>query len=694
MKIIKLLIDGIEIEAKEGENLLQASLDSGIYIPHLCYHPDLSPQGGCKLCSVEIEGRPSLVQSCETLVEDGMVVNTKSEKVKKLRNLSLELLLTCHPKDCTSCDKYLNCELQALMQYTGVVHSRLREIDKENARIAQSDSLIQKEMNRCIQCGRCIRACEELRGVKALLYNKKNGETYVNTRGDKALNETDCRFCGACVEVCPTGAIQDIKGIFSKESPRQMALIPCKDKCPAHTDIPEYIRLTGEGNYGEAVCVLREKLTFPHSLGYICTHVCELGCKRNYVNSALSIREIKRFAVENDREELWKSKIKRVASNGKKVAVVGGGPSGMTSAYALARKGYDVTVFEKQTYAGGMLSFGIPKYRMPQEIVDHEIETLLEAGIKLKTNTKINALADIDKSEFDAVLLAMGAQKGKRPNPYNQSFSNAYDAVEICRMASEGTLPNLGERVTVYGGGNVAFDSARIAKKCGASSVSVICLEARDQMLADAEEVDCALDEAIEILNSKSLVEINSKKTEIESLHLIDVLSFKFGDKGLELEVKPHSDSVLITDTLIFATGQRPDLNDSFGVALFRGSFINTDDQMLTSEGGVFATGDVIYGTKSVIEAIASGRQAAVNIDKYLGGNGDISEAFHEKNKLNPRIGVVEQFSELNRIECLQNGLQAKQEAVRCLQCDLRLDIQKVKYWVDPHYKKVKAVTK
>jgi NADH dehydrogenase/NADH:ubiquinone oxidoreductase subunit G len=140
---------------------LQAALDAGIYIPHLCYHPDLNPLGNCKLCTVEIEGKEGVVQSCETIVEEGMVVQTKTKKAEKLRMIALELMLASHPKDCTSCDKYLNCELQAMMQYMGVAHSRLREIEKENTRIQKSDNLIKKEMQRCIQCGRCIRVCDE-----------------------------------------------------------------------------------------------------------------------------------------------------------------------------------------------------------------------------------------------------------------------------------------------------------------------------------------------------------------------------------------------------------------------------------------------------------------------------------------------------------------------------------------------------
>lgn len=694
MKKITINIDGYQIEAAEGENLLQASLNAGIYIPHLCYHPDLTPQGNCKLCTVEIQGRDGLVQSCETAVEEGMVVRTKTEKVKQLRMIALELMLASHPKDCTSCDKYLNCELQALMQYMGVAHSRLREIDKENTRIAVSDRLIQKEMFRCIQCGRCIRACEELRGVGALQYNKKDGETYVNTKDDVPLSESTCRYCGACVEVCPTGAIQDIKGIFSKESPRNMALVPCKDKCPAHTDIPMYVRLVEQGRYPEAVSVFREKLTFPHSLGYICTHACESGCKRSHLNDAVSIRDLKRFAVEHDNAESWKTRAFQCPSTGKRVGVIGGGAAGMTAAYYLAKKGHEVTVYERQPLAGGMLSYGIPKYRLAQEIVDKELATLTEAGIRLITGTKVESAETLMQDGYDAILAAVGAQKGKRPPAYSKDWKNAYDAVEFCRMANEGKLPDMGSTLTVYGGGNVAFDCARTAKMNGVQNVRVVCLEPREKMLADAEEVTCALEEGIEILNSRSMLNVEEAGELVTGLKLIGVRSFRFGENGLEMQTEEGSETVLATDSIIFATGQQPDLTEAFGVELFRGSFIKTEASLETSRNGVFAAGDAVYGTKSVVEAIASGRQAAMSIDKYLGGDGNIEECLYDREKLNPSIGTVNDFSKLERTELLCGECDAKGEALRCLQCDLRLDIQKVKYWVDAHYKQVKEVAK
>jgi formate dehydrogenase (NADP+) beta subunit len=679
--MVKIEVNGTTVVALPGRNLLQTCLDAGIYVPHLCSHPDLPAEGGCRMCTVEVDGFDAPVQACEITVADGMVVRTKTERVDHIRNVALELMLAPHPKDCTSCRAYLNCELQALMQYTGVVHSRLREIEKETAAIGGSNPIISKEMFRCIQCGRCIRACRDLRGVDVLRLNVKDGEAYVGTVGDLPHDQTDCRFCSACVEVCPTGTLMDVPGLFREDVPRQQAMVPCKNGCPAHTDIPLYVQLAGEGRYAESVSVFREKLTFPHSLGYVCSHNCESDCKRGRMDAPISIRQIKRFAVENDVSSSWRDKTWVAPPTGKRVAVIGGGPAGLTAAYYLSRKGHDVTVLERQPKPGGMLSYGIPRYRLPQDVVDDEIAILRDvAPFTVRTGTNVTDLASL-REQFDAILVATGAQAGKRPPGYDPSWVNTVDGVDLCRRWNEGERPDLGSAVTVLGGGNVAFDCARSARRFGAQMVRVLCLEPFDQMLADPAEIRDAIAEGITILASVA-VEPTVADDLVTSVQVTDVRSFSFSADGLRLDLVEGTTRTLATDTVVVATGQQSDLPPGFGIPLGRGNFVIAQEDGSTAEPGIFAAGDAVTGTSSVVAAIARARAAAASLDRYLGGDGDIEDAYFDRPRHDPVLGTVPNFAQLSRTDC--NTPEAVRcEASRCLHCEIRPDLDAVKYWTD-----------
>ena len=216
-------IDGKKIEVPEGKNVLDCALDAGIYIPHLCHHKDLSPLGSCRMCVVEVEGQEGVTTSCTLKAKDGMNITTKSDKLEQLRMLALELLLAGHPEDCTTCPKYGNCELQMLIQYIGPKTGRLK-LRTKGFKQNEENPLIIHDMNRCVLCGRCVRACNELRGVKVLQYQKKDMETYVGTVHNKLLKDADCRFCQACVEVCPTGTIRD--KLMNSEVKKEDAVVP------------------------------------------------------------------------------------------------------------------------------------------------------------------------------------------------------------------------------------------------------------------------------------------------------------------------------------------------------------------------------------------------------------------------------------------------------------------------------------
>ncbi len=302
---MKIIIEGKEIEAKEGVSVLDASLEAGIYIPHLCKHPDLEAVGGCRLCSVEIDGIDEAVPACKTTVQDGMSVKISSEKADKTRKMAMELILATHPAECTGCPKYGKCELQSLYQYMGVSAEKWRK----KSRPVPNDSsnpLVDHLFTRCIRCGRCIRACRELRGAKVLDFQRTKDGIRVGTDGGVSLEEAGCKFCGACIEVCPTGSIMDSVGIMKEDVSYSDSVVPCRAACPAHTDVPRYIRYIKEGDFVKATAVIREKVPFPETLGSICNHVCEDNCKRNEFENPISVCNLKK-AASSEIDDSWKS---------------------------------------------------------------------------------------------------------------------------------------------------------------------------------------------------------------------------------------------------------------------------------------------------------------------------------------------------------------------------------------------------
>lgn len=691
---MKITIDGKTIEAKEGSSILDAALVAGVYIPHLCSHPDLEAKGGCRLCSVEIDGVEGAVPSCMTKVEEGMNITINGPEADKVRKMAMELILASHPADCTGCPKFGKCELQSLYQYLGVSAERWR---KKSRSVPNDDSnpLISHLFTRCIRCGRCIRACQDLRGVKVLDYVKTKDGIRAGIASGTSLKDAGCRFCGACIEVCPTGSIVDQLKMMNPEKSYMENVVPCKANCPAHIDIPQYIRAIKEGDFDKATAIIREKVPFPEVLGSVCTHVCESNCKRNELGEPISICKLKRAAATQD-SGAWKEKVHKEPATGKKVAVIGAGPSGLTAAYYLAKKGHSVTVFEKNEKAGGQCRYGIPSYRLPDDLLDCEIDNILEIGIELKTNTECQSLEEL-KKQYDAILVSIGTHQGtKLPIPGND-LPGVYVNTEFLKDARSDNLIQLGEKVMVLGGGNVAYDCARTAIRKGAKEVHIACLENQQQMTSSPDEIEEGAQEGVILHAAHSFLRITGED-KVTGVELKKVKRFYFDENHKAvLDLEEGSEHVIEVDNVIFAVGQKPSGTDKMNLDLTHGPYIAANNAH-TSMEGVFASGDVVTGTRSVIQAIVGGREAAEQMDIYLGGNGDISEQLVERTTPNPCIGQVEGFADLARVNQDMISLeercagftpvekpltcdQAKCEAGRCLQCDLRLNISNVKLW-------------
>jgi len=673
---VRITVDGQAVELRAGQTILEAALDAGIYIPHICAHPDLHPAGVCRLCVVEVEGKEGVVTSCNTPAEDGMVVHTATEQVTHLRRLAAELLLANHPADCTACPVYLKCELQSLMQYLEFTDARIRKRKNMTAPI-ESNPLIVHDMVRCILCGRCVRACTELRGVSAITFVKKGENYIIGTPHGESLADAGCKFCGACVEVCPTGSIRDQLKVFAKYKSKKAALVPCRETCPAHIDVPRYVRLVKQGEEGAATAVIREKVPFPGTLGHVCDHPCEFDCRRGEINEPVAIRRIKCHASEHD-DGAWKERGYQKPASGKRVAVVGAGPAGLTAAYYLAKSGHQVTVFEKESEAGGQLRVGIPTFRLPREVVDREVGHIASVGVDMKCGTEVASIDALKAEGYDAVLVAVGTHRGvKLPLP-GSDLSAVFVSTDFLRAANLGAPLPVGDRVVVLGGGSVAFDCAGWARRLGAKDVTLVCLEPRDAMRATVEDVSEALEEGCVLENSCTFDEITQVDGKVTGVRCRRVATCTFDENGVpDICVQEDSEFVVPADTVIFAVGQRPGLDEGFGVELGRGNRVVVDREngVQTAKDGVFAAGDAVSGTVSVITAIASGRTAASAIDRYLGGDGVIDEQLAPETVPTPCIGREEGYAARTRAE------DPPVEAERCLQCDLRLQIAPTKFW-------------
>ncbi|MHA2225015.1 MAG: FAD-dependent oxidoreductase [Candidatus Hodarchaeales archaeon] len=744
MKTLFLTINSARITTQKGITILEAAQNAGIYIPRLCTHPDLpQSQGikpiesiyrgeiqiknknpsvkeyeGCQLCVVKIEGTEELTTSCNTPVENDMIIWTDIPVVKEFQIEKIKDILAKHPHACLTCaqqegcsrepcstnvpveerccPEFGRCELQKVAEHVGIREDTPR-YKPQGIRVLEDEPLFIRDYELCIGCTRCVRVCQDVRGVDALGFVFSNEETIVGSI-ESTLEKSGCKFCGACVEVCPTGALSD-KDILWAE--REKLLVPCRNTCPLGTDVPRYIQLIAKGEYGKAAAVIHEKTPFPAVLGRVCFHVCEEECRRGDLNDPIAICALKRFALEHD-TGIWKSKIPSTHATGKKIAVIGSGPTGLTAAYYLARIGHSATVFEAASKIGGMLRRGIPEYRLSREILKRDLENIQEAGVEIRSNTIIGekiTLEDLKSQGFEAIFIAIGAQQSKKLNIEGINLNGVLWGLEFLKKVTSGHEIQMGDQVLVIGGGGVAVDVALTALRLGVKKVELVCLESRNEMPAHEWEIQEALAEKITLHCSWGPKKIIGTNEQIERVDLVSCTSVfdengRFNPSFDETNTKTiETDMVIMaigqsTDTSIFGTETSVDISPSGLIQI-------NETNLSTSIKGIFAGGEVAKGPLSVVEAIEMGRKAATSIDKFLGGNGNIDDLFIELDALNPWLGREDDFYERTRVQmpCLPiedrintfseielgyNEKMVIEEANRCLKCDLRLNISSV----------------
>lgn len=568
-------------------------------------------------------------------------------------------------------------------------------------------------------CNCCGCSCAGIRQINRL---DANPMSHSNFRAE--INDENCVACGECVSICPVNAVtlgtsfvgDDVKQSYEYRKAQNTTLkksdvhddfinerkltgkcgtAPCKVTCPAHISVQGYIAKAAEGKYMEALEVIKKDNPLPAVCGRICPHPCEAECTRNTLDQSLAIDAIKMFIADREREAENRFVPQKKTQYDKKVAVIGSGPAGLACAYYLAVDGFKVTVFEKSEKPGGMLTMGIPSFRLEKDVIDSEIEVLKELGVDICCGVEVGkdeTIAGLRAKGYEAFYLAIGAQKGAALGLPNEELPNVMNGVTYLSLANSKKATGTSGRVIVVGGGNVAIDVARTAIREGAESVDMYCLESAEEMPAAKDEQLEAKEEGIRFhfgWGPKEILSENGKATGILFKKCVSV-------KNAEGRFAPTYDENVTesvpAETVLLAIGQSIDWG-----GLLDGTMIETDGRgraktalmsYQTAESDVFAGGDVVTGPKFAIDAIAAGKQGAISISRLLRGRHltdgrnaeycaiekDNVEVNINKIKITPRQSVpaVDHAAAVKTFNDLRKGLTEEQiaaEAQRCLHC-------------------------
>ncbi len=404
---------------------------------------------------------------------------------------------------------------------------------------------------------------------------------------------------------------------------------PCQIACPAGIDIQGYLALIARGAYTEAVHLIKERLPLPGIIGRVCPHPCETACRRNIVDDPLPICALKRYAADHSEDYIPEIK----SPSGFKVAVVGSGPAGLSAAYYLAEEGHSVTIFEALPKSGGMLRYGIPDYRLPQDVLDEEVESILRMGVELKTGTALGkdfTIESLFSEGFDAVFLGIGAHKSSTMRVEGEDLEGVLPGTDFLRSVVTGKPMELGKKVVVIGGGNTAIDAARTALRLGTEEVTIVYRRSRAEMPATDWEVDEAEEEGIKLHFLAAPVKIYGENGKAGSVECVKMELGEPDESGRRRPVPIEgSEFTLEISAIIAAIGQKPELSpieELSDIETKWGNIVVKGDTMLTGMKGVFSGGDCVTGAATAVEAIAAGRKAAVAIDRYMRGE-DLAEA-------------------------------------------------------------------
>lgn len=575
-------------------------------------------------------------------------------------------------------------------------------------------------------CNCNVNVCNALRTSQLFNTPNMSRSAYV-----AKVEEDKCVACGGCVEVCPAGAAKLGQKLCTKDGPVQYprqelpdevkwgpekwsidyrdknrinthetGTAPCKTACPAHIAVQGYLKLAAQGKYAEALELIKKENPFPAVCGRVCNRRCEDACTRGAIDQAVAIDEVKKFIAQQDlnaeRRFVPEKVIPKVEGGfSQKIAVIGGGPAGLSCAYYLALKGYEPTVFEKNKELGGMLRYGIPSFKLEKDVIDAEIDTIRALGVDFRCGVEVGkdlTLDDLRAQGYEAFYIAVGCQRGRLPGIPGEAAKGVYSAVEFLRAAAEGKNLQVPGRTVVVGGGNVAIDAARTVHRCGADSVQMFCLEPRGKMPASLEEIAEAEDEDVTIQCGWGPKEVLTDGGSVSGVVFMKCTSV-WDDQGRFAPQYDEQDTVTVPcDHVVLSIGQSVEwgrLLEGSKVELARGGWAKADAKTYqTAQPDVFVGGDAYTGPKFAIDAIAAGKEAAVSLHRFVQPDTSMTigrdpRYFVELDKSNIK---VEQYDNASRqIPGMDGSIdwkrsfrdakrtfteeQVKAETTRCLSC-------------------------